>query len=42
MTTRERLYGKMYALMTLEIMIPVEALRALIALEWSIVVRRSL
>jgi len=38
MATRERLYSKMDALMTLQIMIPVEALRALIAFEGSIVV----
>ena len=42
MTAGERFYSKMYALMTLEIMVPVETLRALIALERSIVVRLRL
>jgi hypothetical protein len=42
MTARKRLYGKMDALMTLEIMIPVKALWTLIALERSIIVRLRL
>jgi len=42
MTAGERLYGKMDTLVAFEIMISVEALRALIALERSIIVRLGL
>ena len=36
-TTRERLDGKMYPLMPLQIVIAVEALRTLVAPEWAII-----
>ncbi len=42
MAAGERLDGKMDALVTFEIVIPVETLRALIALERSIIVRLRL
>lgn len=35
----ERLDGKMYALVSLEVVIPIEALRTLVASEWSVVRR---
>ena len=38
MTARERLHGKMNPLMSLQVMISIEALRTLIALERAIVV----
>jgi hypothetical protein len=37
MCTRERFYRKMYSLVTLEIVVPIEALGALVALEWPVV-----
>jgi hypothetical protein len=33
---RERLHGKMYPFMSLQIVIPIETLRAFVALEWSV------
>jgi hypothetical protein len=40
MTTREWFDCQMYPLMSLEVMVTIEALRTLITLEWSIIVGR--
>jgi hypothetical protein len=42
MSARERLDRQMNALMALQVVVTIEALRALVAFEWSIVLRRLL